>query len=169
MKYTVILFSIFLFLSCSPEKSNNSNSEFTSKIQAEPESESQLKEELEAVDLEEKQRLKELEATLTTMTFDRLKHDFGKVVEDSDNRTFFIVRNTGKNPLIIESVSASCGCTTPIKPEKPILPGKSDKIEVVFHPKPGQLNEQTKTVTVTANTDPNMSVLTISAFVNPKK
>jgi len=169
MKY-VFIFPIFLLiLSCSNDSTSKTDGRISSKIEADPVSESELKKELEDVDKEEAERIKELEASQTSMTFDRMKHDFGKVVEDSENKTTFKVKNTGKKPLIIESVSASCGCTTPTKPEKPIAPGKSDIIEVVFHPKVGQLNEQTKTVTVTANTDPSMSVLTISAFVTPKK
>lgn len=169
MKFVFLTFNLLLIFACTDKNVSNSDQEVTSKIEADSETEAELKNELGDIDEEEAKRLKELEATITTMTFDRLKHDFGKVTEDSDNRTSFVVKNTGKNPLTIESVSASCGCTTPIKPEKPIQPGKSDKIEVVFHPKPGQLNEQTKTVTVTANTEPSMSVLTITAFVNPKK
>lgn len=169
MKY-VFIFPIFLLiLSCSTDSTSKTNGRISSKIEADPVSESELKKELEDVDKEEAERIKEIEASQTSMTFDRMKHDFGKVVEDSENKTTFKVKNTGKKPLIIESVSASCGCTTPTKPEKPIAPGKSDIIEVVFHPKVGQLNEQTKTVTVTANTEPSMSVLTISAFVTPKK
>jgi hypothetical protein len=169
MKY-VFIFPIFLLiLSCSTDSTSNTDGRISSKIEADPISESELKKELEDVDKEEAERIKELEASKTSMSFDRMKHDFGKVVEDSENKTTFKVKNTGKKPLIIESVSASCGCTTPTKPEKPIAPGKSDIIEVVFHPKVGQLNEQTKTVTVTANTEPSMSVLTISAFVTPKK
>jgi hypothetical protein len=169
MKRIILFISTILLASCKTESTNNSNKEVTSKIQAEPESEVALKQELSEVDKEEQKRIKELEESMTSMTFDRLKHDFGKVIEDNDNKTTFIVTNTGKKPLMIESVSASCGCTTPTKPEKPIQPGKSDKIEVLFHPKPGQLNEQNKTVTVIANTEPKMAVLNISAFVLPKK
>jgi archaellum component FlaG (FlaF/FlaG flagellin family) len=168
MKYVFFAFNLILF-ACSDRSSGESNVRISSKIEADPVSEKELKKEHDEIYKEEQKRLKELEATRTTMSFDRIKHDFGKVSEDSENRTTFVVKNTGKNSLIIESVSASCGCTTPTKPEKAIAPGKSDKIEVVFHPKPGQLNEQTKTVTVTANTEPRMSVLTISAFVTPKK
>ena len=104
----------------------------------------------------------------TTMKFDRMKHDYGTIKADTDNKTFFTVTNTGKNPLIIETVKASCGCTTPKKPEKPIMPGESDKIEVVFHPKETQLKQQDKTVRVIANTDPSETVLNISAFVEKK-
>ena len=169
MKLSILSIFLLLLVACSTKSTDNSDKAITSKIQAEPESEAELKKELSEVDKEEQKRLKELEESMTTMSFDRLKHDFGKVVEESDNKTTFIVTNTGKKPLMIESVSASCGCTTPTKPEKPIQPGKSDKIEVLFHPKPGQLNEQNKTVTVIANTEPKMAVLNISAFVLPKK
>lgn len=169
MKKIYYFLVLLILFSCSNNNKNNKEGELTSKIEADPSSEEKLKKELELIEKEEQDRLKDLEASLTTMSFDRIKHDFGNVQEDSDNQTTFIVKNTGKRPLIIESVSASCGCTTPSKPEKPIAPGKSDKIEVVFHPKPGQLDEQTKTVTVLANTEPTMSVLTIRAFVKPKK
>ena len=91
-----------------------------------------------------------------------------KIIVDTDNKAFFTVTNTGKKPLIIENVSASCGCTTPKKPEKPIPPGKSDRIEVGFHPRDGQLDAQEKSITVSANTDSKMEVLKIKAFVLPK-
>lgn len=105
---------------------------------------------------------------MTSLKFNKVKHDFGKVKEDTDNKTVFTVTNTGKFPLDIKDVKASCGCTTPTKPTKPIAPGKSDKIEVVFHPKEGQLKQQTKTVRVTANTEPKETVLTITGFVEKK-
>ncbi len=105
----------------------------------------------------------------TTLKFDKLSHDFGTVKEESDNKTIFTVTNTGKFPLIIDDVKASCGCTTPSKPTKPIAPGKSDKIEVVFHPNQGQLNNQSKTVRVMANTNPKETMLKISAFVEKKQ
>ena len=51
-------------------------------------------------------------------------------------------------------------------PKDPILPGKSGKIEVKFNSK-GKKNKQTKKVTVTANTDPVQTILTINAQVTP--
>jgi hypothetical protein len=85
---------------------------------------------------------------------------------DTDNKATFVVTNTGDKPLIISDVAVSCGCTTAEKPSAPIPPGKSDKIAVVFHPKPGQLKEQKKSITVTANTMPEIVVLDIQAYVN---
>ena len=36
---------------------------------------------------------------------------------------------------MIESATAGCGCTTPVKPEQPIAKGKSDKITAGFDAK----------------------------------
>jgi hypothetical protein len=105
------------------------------------------------------------ELPLTTMKFNKMKHDFGKIKADTDNKTSFTVTNTGNYPLVIEEVKASCGCTTPQKPNKPIMPGESDKIKVVFHPKENQLKDQNKTVRVLANTTPSEVVLNLKAFV----
>ena len=168
MKITYFFISILLLASCESENSSKKVGKLVSTVVANDENEAELKKELSEVEKEEKERLESEASNITTMSFDKMEHDFGKVKVDTDNKTVFYVTNTGKKPLIIEGVSASCGCTTPTKPEQAIQPGKRDKIEVVFHPKPGQLKEQSKTVTVTANTDPKMVVLNVKAFVEEK-
>jgi hypothetical protein len=168
MKIIYFFISILLFVSCGAENSSKKDGKLVSTVVANEENEAELKKELSEVEKEEKKRLESEASNITSMSFDKIEHDFGKVKVDTDNKTVFYVTNTGKKPLIIEGVSASCGCTTPTKPEQAIQPGKKDKIEVVFHPKPGQLKEQSKTVTVTANTDPKMVVLNIKAFVEEK-
>lgn len=168
MKITYFFISILLLASCGSENSSKKEGKLVSTVVANDENEAELKKELSEVEKEEKERLENEASNITSMSFDKMEHDFGKVKADTDNKTVFYVTNTGKKPLIIEGVSASCGCTTPTKPEQAIQPGKRDKIEVVFHPKPGQLKEQIKTVTVTANTDPKMVVLNVKAFVEEK-
>ena len=60
--------------------------------------------------------------------------DYGTVYkgEDSGKRVFEF-KNTGDAPLIITNVVSTCGCTVPTKPTQPIMPGKSDKIEVQYN------------------------------------
>jgi hypothetical protein len=159
--------TLTLLVACNDSSisSSNKSREVGSAIAAGGQTESELKQSLKDLEKEELTRQKEIQSQMTSLKFDRLNHDYGTIKPETDNTTSFLVTNTGDKPLIIESVDASCGCTTPKKPEQPILPGKSDKIEVVFHPKPGQLNEIKKTVTVTANTDPKITVLNIRAFV----
>lgn len=122
-------------------------------------------EELKKVEEEEQKRKAEYEASLTTIEFNELYHDFGDVPPGSSNTFEFEVKNTGSQPLIITDASASCGCTVPVWPKEPISPGTSDVIEVTFSPKPSQLNEIKKTVTVTANTKEKVHKLEIRAFV----
>ena len=55
------------------------------------------------------------------LDFERTEHNFGTIKEELGAvTTQFEFTNTGKSPLIIQRVSASCGCTTPwAKPTRP--------------------------------------------------
>ncbi len=100
----------------------------------------------------------------TEISFQDTNHDFGVINQDSENKKVFTFTNTGSEPLIIENAKGSCGCTVPKYPKEPIAPGATGEIEVVY--KPGkQKNKQTKNVTITANTDPSKTILTINADV----
>lgn len=105
------------------------------------------------------------EIKLTTLAFNKMEHDFGVTKVGIENKYKFFVTNTGKEPLIIESAKASCGCTVPKSPEKPIPPGGSDEIEVIFTANAGQSGPVNKTISVKANTDPEITMLTIRANV----
>ncbi len=169
MKKRIVSVLIFtaLLAACSEsqDKVTRVEGEVQSTVAESSKGVAELEKELADFDKEEELIAKELEGEVTTLKFDKLTHDFGNVKREVENTTSFRVTNTGKQPLIISDVSASCGCTTPKKPEKPIAPGKSDIIEVTFKSKPEQLNEIKKSVTVTANTKEKMHVLEIRAFV----
>lgn len=102
----------------------------------------------------------------TTMTFGNYEHDFGNVKQDSKNKYVFTFTNSGKEPLIIESATGSCGCTVPNYPKAPIPPGGTGEIEVEYSPGK-QENQQQKSVKVVANTEPKETELRIKAFVQP--
>src|SRR5580698_1591569 len=51
-------------------------------------------------------------------------YNFGEVSEGPQVTHEFKFTNTGKEPLVLSNVKASCGCTTPSWPKEPILPGK---------------------------------------------
>ena len=166
IKKIATLVVLGLLVSCeSNEEIVAKSGDVRSALSSGSKSDMELKDELKEYTEKENLRISELEAKSTTLKFDKLTHDYGDVLPDSDNNTVFLVTNTGDKPLILEDVSASCGCTMPRKPEKPILPGESDVIEVTFHPKPGQVNEIKKSITVTANTMKKVHMLEIRAFV----
>ena len=102
----------------------------------------------------------------TSMVFDTYEHDFGTLDEGDAVTHVFSFTNTGSEPLLLEKCKGSCGCTVPQCPKTPIAPGAQGEIEVKFNSK-GKKNNQTKTVTINANTDPAQTILKIKAFVNP--
>ncbi len=59
--------------------------------------------------------------------------DFGKIPQGRPVTHNFEVVNSGKTQLMIESVEASCGCTTPEWNQEPIAPGASSTIKVGFN------------------------------------
>jgi hypothetical protein len=61
--------------------------------------------------------------------------------------------------LVIADAKGSCGCTVPEKPEGPIKPGEKGVIKVVFDSTNKKGGPITQTVTLTANTEPNVTVL----------
>ncbi len=101
--------------------------------------------------------------------FNKKTHNFGTIKEEIGAvTTQFEFTNTGDKPLIIQRVSASCGCTTPSYTREPILPGKSGKIDVKYSTvaRPGNFR---KNVTVYTNVPDSVYVLTISGRVTPKE
>ncbi len=100
----------------------------------------------------------------TAVNFAESSHNFGEIMQDSKNTYVFEFTNTGSEPLVIENASGSCGCTVPTYPKEPIAPGATGEIEVVYSPGKQQ-GEQTKTVSITANTEPKITTLNISASV----
>lgn len=61
------------------------------------------------------------------------KHDFGKIKQGVPVTFNFEFKNISDKPVVVENASASCGCTVPEKPEKPIAPGETGKIKVQFN------------------------------------
>ncbi len=102
----------------------------------------------------------------TSIEFAEMEHDFGTIEQNSTNPKVFTFTNTGDAPLIIADVKGSCGCTVPEYPREPIAPGATGEIKVVYSPGK-QVNQQSKTVTIKANTEPQSTVLRIKANVTP--
>tara|TARA_S200000501_G_scaffold351031_1_gene368563 strand:+ start:1187 stop:1615 length:429 start_codon:yes stop_codon:yes gene_type:complete len=89
------------------------------------------------------------------ITFEKSIIDYGTIGKGDNGSRDFIFTNTGDAPLIISNVKSTCGCTIPKKPEKPILPGESDKIQVKYDTR--RVGFIRKSISVTSNaTDPNV-------------
>ncbi|MCX6199117.1 MAG: DUF1573 domain-containing protein [Bacteroidetes bacterium] len=89
---------------------------------------------------------------------------FGEVPEGPQVTHEFKFSNTGKEPLILSNVHASCGCTTPSWPKEPILPGKESTILVTYNTQ-GRPGPFTKSITITSNANEPNKVIYIKGEV----
>lgn len=89
------------------------------------------------------------------ISFTKDIYEFGKIKEGEKVSYDFEFENTGSAPLIIKNAEASCGCTVPEIPTKPIAPGETGKIGVIFNSS-GKSGLQDRVITITANTVPEI-------------
>ena len=112
-----------------------------------------------ALSQEEKDKAARDSANFTTIEWlDSTVKDLGNIKEGQVVEVSYRFKNSGDKPLIIAGVTASCGCTVPEKPEKPIAPGQEDVIKAKFDSKGRPKGENRKDVFVTANTKPESSI-----------
>jgi hypothetical protein len=77
------------------------------------------------------------------------EYSFGKIPQGRPVIHVFQIVNAGKQPLLLENVQASCGCTTPEWSREPIAPGATADIKVGYNAySDGHFN---KTVTIFYN------------------
>ncbi|MET0636826.1 MAG: DUF1573 domain-containing protein [Chitinophagaceae bacterium] len=61
------------------------------------------------------------------------EHDFGKIPQGKPVFHNFEIVNTGNEPLTLQNVQATCGCTTPEWSREPIAPGATSVIKVGYN------------------------------------
>ena len=96
--------------------------------------------------------------------FEKTEHDLGRIVQGETVGYNFSFTNDGESALMILEAEASCGCTVPRYSKRPISPGESGSIEVVFDSS-GRMGQQNKTVTIRTNARESTVQLTIRADI----
>ena len=91
------------------------------------------------------------------ISFENLEHNYGLIQKGGNGDCEFTFTNEGNEPLLLASVRASCGCTTPSWTKEPIMPGKKGTIKV--HYNTNNVGGFTKTITVTSNAVDNPRVV----------
>jgi hypothetical protein len=109
------------------------------------------------------------EATLSSsdtasIVFKEYEHDFGKVIEGEKVAYTFSFENRGNVPLIISQATTTCGCTVSKYSRKPVPPGGSGTIEVIFDSS-GRNGKQAKVITVRSNATRSLVIIRISGEV----
>ncbi len=155
----VFFFVLVATFGCQPEKASKSDRRIE-EISAVPNAAEMIRNPISANGLEDT-------TNLAKIAFVETKFDFGTVNEGDKVSHVFKFSNTGNIPLLISDVRSTCGCTVPEWPEEPIPPGAQDQISVVFDTD-GKKEKQNKPITITANTFPSKTVVSLDGFVTPK-
>jgi hypothetical protein len=95
---------------------------------------------------------------------DEESYNFGTIIPGQPVAHDFILKNEGKDPLIIRKISTTCGCTAS-KPDKyEIKGGESSTLKCTFDSR-GKTGKQFQTVTLILN-DPLQSNLVLRFIGN---
>lgn len=86
---------------------------------------------------------------LTTATLSETHLDFGEFPWNAKQQREIQITNTGENPLVINEMVTSCGCTVVEYDKQPVSPGKSIPIKVYYQA--GHPEHFNKTITVYCN------------------
>lgn len=102
------------------------------------------------------------------MEFAEVSFDFGEVAEGEVVAHVYRFKNVGKVPLLISGARSTCGCTVPEWPRDPIPPGEEGEITVRFNTA-GKNNQQSKPISIFANTYPSTTKVFLTGIVRPGK
>jgi hypothetical protein len=106
-----------------------------------------------------------LDPTAPVLAFERDTIDYGTIPHNANGYRYFKFTNTGKSPLLINSVQSSCGCLIASWPHWPIQPGHSDTIKA--HYATDRIGRFMKTLTITSNANPPVRRLWVLGNVLP--
>lgn len=85
------------------------------------------------------------------ITFDATEHNFGDIAQGDVVEHTFTFTNTGTQPLIIDRVDVTCGCTSPDWTKEAVMPGKTGFVKAKYN-SAGRMGQQKKAITVHSNT-----------------
>lgn len=96
------------------------------------------------------------------LRFAETNHDFGDVPQKGGEQTYdFAFTNGGDVPLVITRVVTSCSCIRASYPRRPVAPGGSGTIRIVYEPiksAPGAFN---KVIQIYSNALSKRDVITV--------
>lgn len=115
---------------------------------------------LSIVQGKEIQRNNENSIFQTKVSVDKVSISLGNFDWRIEQKSNFIIKNRGNNPLVIEDVNSSCGCTSVTYSKEPIQPNKELILAVTY--KAEQLEHFNKTITVYCNVENSPIILRIS-------
>lgn len=104
-----------------------------------------------------------LSDTKTAVSWIRQEISVGEIPQGKPVTFEFEFTNTGKEPVLITEVKASCGCTTSDYSRSPVKPGEKGQVKAVYNA--AAVGAFAKNVTVTTSADQSPVILTLKGTV----
>jgi hypothetical protein len=102
------------------------------------------------------------------LSFETEEIDYGTIPQDADGMKTFKFTNTGTNPIVINQVKTSCGCTVPTYSKEPVLAGATGEIQIKYAT--DRIGKFTKTITVISNaSEPNKVIKIKGEVLKPEE
>jgi len=95
-----------------------------------------------------------IETTKAVLKWDKTNFDFGDIAKDIPVEASFTVTNNSDQPLLLETVKPSCGCTVASYEQEPIAPGESTVIKATYNAKKTGNFQKTVKVSTNLNSQP---------------
>jgi hypothetical protein len=96
---------------------------------------------------------------VTTVIAERTEIKLNDLQTGKTSEAIFVLKNTGTEPLVIQQVESSCGCTVPDWEKQPVASGESTEIKVKITPEKSEYFN--KTVTVHCNIEKGQISFTV--------
>lgn len=106
-----------------------------------------------------------LAAAAPKISFDKERYDYGNVIYGDTVHEEFTVTNTGDQPLIIEKLLATCGCTKTVKGKDKLPPKESTTIMTSFDTTGLRPGRKEKSIFVHSN-DPQRPVVKLTLLAD---
>ncbi|MGE0077553.1 MAG: DUF1573 domain-containing protein [Bacteroidales bacterium] len=108
-----------------------------------------------------------LKVETSEIKFNSTEIDYGVITKGADGERVFEFTNTGKQPLVLSNVSASCGCTVVEWVKDPIKPGDKGSFKVKYNT--NIVGTFHKVIRVFSNAPQSPVMLTIKGEVKPSE
>ena len=101
------------------------------------------------------------------LVFELTTHDWGRIPDDRSVSHVFKFKNPSDRTVVIDRVTATCGCTVPDLQKKIYAPGESGEITATFNPA-GRSGKQVKQINITyKDNEFPVTQLSLSSEVEP--
>lgn len=98
--------------------------------------------------------------------FKKSTHNFGTFSEKTPVKAVFKFKNTGNEPLVIQQVVTSCGCTVADYTKTKVDPGKEGEVSVTYNGAGKSKGTFRKNIIVRSNASNNPVRLWVTGFMN---